>query len=171
MYSLKYSDFYSENIPFIHCTYFPCIFSQLWEGTQRNLAFQIFGRSNLWAPLFTSVGERFSTKKYCPDSLLSVVSKILEKFVNNSLVDHLKKYILFSNFLYVSRSSQSTANLLTVVSCRTVRAFSWSGAAGAAVFDISNAFGKCWHAGLLHKYKSCRISGWVFDNILWFCLR
>ena len=85
-------------------------------------------------PVFKSVWERFSTKNYCPVSLLSVVSKILEKFVNNSLVDHCKKCILFSDFLYGSRSSQSTANFLTVISCRTARAFSWSGAAGAAVY-------------------------------------
>ena len=52
-------------------------------------------------PVFKNVGERFSTKNYHPVSLLSVVSKILEKLVNNSIVDHLEKCGLFSDFQYV----------------------------------------------------------------------
>ena len=52
-------------------------------------------------PVFKNVGERFSTKNYHPVSLLSVISKILEKLVNNSIVDHLEKCGLFSDFQYV----------------------------------------------------------------------
>ena len=49
-------------------------------------------------------------------SLLSVVSKVFEKLVNNRIVDHLEKCGLFSDFQYGFRSSLSTADLLTVVS-------------------------------------------------------
>ena len=42
-------------------------------------------------PVFTNVGERSTTKNYCPVSLLSVISKVLENLVNNRIVDHLEK--------------------------------------------------------------------------------
>ena len=54
-------------------------------------------------------------------SLLSVVSKVFEKLVNNRIVDHLQKCGLFSDFQYGFRSSRSTADLLTVASDRIVR--------------------------------------------------
>ena len=38
-------------------------------------------------------------KNYCPVSLLSVVSKVLEKLVNNRIVDHVEK-CFFSDFQY-----------------------------------------------------------------------
>ena len=41
--------------------------------------------------VFKNVGERSPTKNYCPVSLLSVVSQIFEKVVNNRLVDLLEK--------------------------------------------------------------------------------
>ena len=41
--------------------------------------------------VFKNIGERSTTKNYCPVSLLSVVSKVFEKFVNNRIVDHLQK--------------------------------------------------------------------------------
>ena len=49
-------------------------------------------------PVFKNVGDRSTTKNYLPVSLLSVVSKVFEKFVNNRIVDHLKKCGLFSDF-------------------------------------------------------------------------
>ena len=42
-------------------------------------------------PVFTNVGERSTAKNYCPVSLLSVISKVLENLVNNRIVDHLEK--------------------------------------------------------------------------------
>ena len=50
------------------------------------------------------------------------------KLVNNTLVNHLEKCRLFSDFQYGFRSSRSTADLLTVVSDRTEKAFNRSGA-------------------------------------------
>ena len=42
-------------------------------------------------PVFKNVGERSTAKNYCPVTLLSVVSKVFEKLVNNGIVDHLEK--------------------------------------------------------------------------------
>ena len=49
-------------------------------------------------PVFKNVGERSTAKNYRPVSLLSVVSKVFEKLLNNRIVDHLEKSGLFSDF-------------------------------------------------------------------------
>ena len=115
-------------------------------------------------PVFKNVEERSAAKNYRPVSLLSVVSKVFEKLVNNRIVDHLEK-CLFSDFQYGFRSSRSTADLLTVVSDRIARAFNGSGATRAVSLDISKAFDRVWHAGLLHKLTSYGISGQIFGLI------
>ena len=76
--------------------------------------------------VFTNVGERSTAKNYRLVSLLSVVSKVFEKFVNNRIVDHQEKCGLFSYFQYGFRSSRSTGNLLIVVSDRIARDFNTS---------------------------------------------
>ena len=112
--------------------------------------------------LFKNIGERSTGKNYHPASLLSVISKVFEKLVNNRIVYHLEKCDLFSDFQYGFRSSRSTADLVTVVSDRIAGAFNRSGATRAVALDISKAFDKVWHAGLLHKLKSYGISGQIF---------
>ena len=88
------------------------------------------------APVFKNVEERSATKINHPVSLLSVVSKVYEKLVNNRIVDHLGKCGLFSDFQYGFRTSRSTADLLTVVSDRIARVFNRFGATRAVAFDI-----------------------------------
>ena len=46
-------------------------------------------------PVFKNVGEKSTAKKYPPVSLLSVVSKVFEKLVNDEIVDHLEKSVFF----------------------------------------------------------------------------
>ena len=116
-------------------------------------------------PVFKNVGERSTVKNYCSVSLLSVVSKVFEKLLNNRIVDHLEKCDLFSDYQYHFRSSQSTADLLAVASGRVARALDKSGATRAVALDISKVFDRVWHAGLLHKFKSYGISGQIFGLI------
>ena len=91
-------------------------------------------------PVFKNVWERSTAKNYHPVSLLSVVTKVFQKLVNNRIVVHLEKCDLFSDFQYGFRSSQSTADLLTAVSDRIARVFNRSGATRAVALDISKAF-------------------------------
>ena len=51
------------------------------------------------------------------------------------------------------------------MSDRIARAFNRSGATRAVALDISKAFDRVWHAGLLHKLKSYVISGQIFGLI------
>ena len=98
-------------------------------------------------------------------SLLSVISKVFEKPVNNRIVDHQEQCGLFSDFQCGLRSSRSTGDHLTVVSDRNARVFNRSQTIRAVALDISKAFDRVWHAGLLHKLKSYGISGQIFGLI------
>ena len=111
-------------------------------------------------PVLKNVGDGYRAKNYCHVSLLSVVSKVFEKLVNNMIVDHLKKCDLFSDFQYGFRYSHLTAHILTFA-----RVFNKSGTTRAVALDISKAFDRVWHAGLLHKLKSYGISGQIFGLI------
>ena len=51
------------------------------------------------------------------------------------------------------------------MSDRIARAFNRFGATRAVTLDISKAFDRVWHAGLLHKLKSYGISGQIFGLI------
>ena len=103
-------------------------------------------------------------------------SKVCKKFVNNWLADHLEKCGLFSNFQYGFRSSLSTTDQ-TDTSDRITSALNQSGTTQTVAHDISKAFNRVWHVGLLHKLKSYEISGPIFgltllfsviDNFEWF---
>ena len=59
----------------------------------------------------------------------------------------------------------STADILTVVYDKIARAFNRSGGTRAVALDISKAFDRVWHAGLLHKLKPYGISGQIFGLI------
>ena len=64
---------------------------------------QIVRKSHWWSLYLRMLGERSTAKNCCSVSLLSVVSKIFEKHVNNRIVDHQEKF--FSDFQYGFRSS------------------------------------------------------------------
>ena len=49
-----------------------------------------------------------------------------------------------------------------------MRAFSISMVTQAVALDISRAFNRVWHVGLLHKLKSSGMSGQIFDLVSFF---
>ena len=88
------------------------ILAELFNMCLKEFCFPDCLKVSLVVPIFMSDGERSTTKNYRPVSLLSVVSKVFEKLVNNRIVDHLEKCGIFSDFQYGFRSSRSTADLL-----------------------------------------------------------
>ena len=83
------------------------------------------------------LGNNLQLKTTAFVGLLFEVSKDFEKLVNNRIVDHLEKCGLFCDLWYVSRSFRLSADLLTVVSDRTGRAFTiwWSNGLVVKVLD------------------------------------
>ena len=60
---------------------------------------QTDGQTDRWKRWHIEVGA--PPKKYCPVSLLFMISEVFEKLVNNKIVDHLEKCGLFSDFSMV----------------------------------------------------------------------
>ena len=80
------------------------ILAQLYNKCLTESCFSGCWKVSSLVPVFKNVGERSTAKNYHPVSLLSVVSKVFEKLVNNRIVDHLEKCGLFSDFQYGFRS-------------------------------------------------------------------
>ena len=112
-----------------------------------------------------NAGQRSTSKNFRPVCLHFVVSEVFEKLVNNRLVDHLKKFGLFTDFQYAFRSSRSTVDLLTFVSDRIAGVLNRSWTSQAVALDMSKAFNRLSHAFLLCKCKSCGVSGQVIGFI------
>ena len=140
------------------------ILVELFNKCLKESCFPDCWKFSLVAPVFENIRGRSTAKNYCPVSLLSVVSKFFEK-LNHRVVDHLEKCGLFSDFQYGLRSSRSTADLLTVVADRIAKAFNRSGSTRAVALDISKAFDRVWHTGILHELKSYGILGQIFGLI------
>ena len=73
----------------------PYILADFFNVYLRESCFRDCWKLSTEVPVFDNVGEKSTAKKYHPVSPLSVVSKVLEKLVNNRIVDHIKKYGLF----------------------------------------------------------------------------
>ena len=68
----------------------PYIIAQLFNKCLKESCFPDCWKLSSVAPVFKNVVERSKVKNYRPVSLLSVVSKVFEKLVNNRIVDHLE---------------------------------------------------------------------------------
>ena len=99
------------------------ILAELFNKCLKESCFPDYWKVSSVVLVFKNVGERSTAKNYHSVSLLSVVSKVFEKLVNQQSYDHLEKCGISSDFQYGFRSSQSTADLLTVVSDKIARAF------------------------------------------------
>ena len=141
------------------------ILAELFNICLMEFCFPDCWKVSLVFPVFKNVGERSTAKNYCPESLLSAISKVFEKLVNNKTADKLEKCDLFSNFQHGLMSSGSTPDLMRVVSDGISRAFYRCGATQAVALDIFKAFEKVWGAGLLHRtfvLWSCRSDIWHY---------
>lgn len=116
-------------------------------------------------PVFKNTGDQSNPRNYRPISLLPVISKIFEAVLNDALVHHMESNNLFSDSQYGFRSNRSTADLLTVITDRIYTALNKSGEARAVALDISKAFDKVWHAGLLKKLAAYGIKGSLLEII------
>ena len=81
------------------------ILAKLFNMCPKESCFPDYWKVSLVVPVFKNVGERSTAKNYHSVGLLSVVSKVFEKLVNNRIVDHLENCGLFSDFQDGFRSS------------------------------------------------------------------
>ena len=93
-------------------------------------------------PVFKTDEERSDGGKYRPISLLPIISKIFESFINDSLTKHLNFTGLFSDLQHDSRAFRPTADILTVLSKHIYNSLNAGGEPRAIALDISKAFNK-----------------------------
>ena len=67
------------------------ILAELFNMCLKEFCFPDWWKVSSMVPVFMNVGERSTAKNYHPVSLLSVVSKVFEKLLNNKVVDYLQK--------------------------------------------------------------------------------
>ena len=101
---------------------------------------------------------------YQPVSLLSIVGKLMEKIMFKYLFNHFRDNFLLSIWQSGFRPGYSTVTQLIEVYNSFCTAVSEQKEIRVVFLDISKAFDKVWHQGLLYKLKRWGIGGQV---ILW----
>ena len=100
-------------------------------------------------------------KNYRPISLLPICGKIFEKVIFDAIYEHLTDNQLLTPNQSGFRPGDSTINQLLYITHRIYAAFEEfpSRETRAVFLDISKAFDKVWHDGLILKLKNPGISG------------
>ena len=110
-------------------------------------------------------GKRELTENYRPVSLLSTVSKVMERTIFKHVYNYFNDNFIISQLQSGFLPGRSTVTQLLEVYhhlCSSIN----SGKEVRVVFlDISKAFDKVWHPGLLYKLEMCGIRG---NLLAWF---
>ncbi len=105
--------------------------------------------------------EKNLKKNYRPISLLPIFGKILEKLIFDSLYSHLVSSKLLNVNQSGFRPGDSTINQLISITHTIFKAFDCNPPVDvrSVYLDISKAFDRVWHDGLIFKLKRCGVSG------------
>ena len=104
-------------------------------------------------------GSRQLKTQYRPISLLPICSKIFEKVLFDKVYAFLNENSLLSSNQSGFRPGDSTINQLLAITSEIYEAFENYEETRAVFLDISKAFDKVWHEGLIFKLKSNGING------------
>ena len=119
----------------------------------------IWKKSNI-VPVHKKNDKQLVTN-YRPISLLPIFGKIFEKIIFNRIYNFLNEKNLLNHNQSGFRPSDSCVNQLLSIIHEIFQAFDCNPTleVRSVFLDISNAFDKVWHEGLLYKLKSMGISG------------
>ena len=110
-------------------------------------------------------GDPSDVGNHRPISLLSNIDKTLERLVFKYLYNHFRDNNIITPFQSAFTTGDSPVNQLTYLYNTFCQALD-SGKEVRVVFcDISKAFERMWHAGLIHKLRAAGISGQILK---WF---
>ena len=100
-------------------------------------------------------------KNYRPVSLLPVFGKIFEKVIYSSIYEFLEKNSLLSAKQSGFRPGDSTTNQLLAITHEIFSSFNCNPPLDvrSVYLDISKAFDRVWHEGLIFKIRQCGIRG------------
>ena len=116
-------------------------------------------------PVFKNKGEKECISNYRPISLLSIPGKVMEKCIFKYVYNFLRTNFLITNFQSGFRPGDSTVNQLLSIINDFAKAIDCGKEIRIIFCDISKAFDRVWHKGLLYKLKLIGVD----DNLLkWF---
>ena len=106
-------------------------------------------------------GSRQCKNNYRPISLLPIFSKIFEKLLFDAIYSHLSENKLLTPNQSGFRPGDSTINQLLFITHKIYCAFddTPSKETRAVFLDLSKAFDRVWHEGLIHKLRCNGVSG------------
>ena len=99
-------------------------------------------------------GSRKDPNNYRPIALLSVISKVMEKYINIHILKYLESHNIIHDRQYGFRTRRSTADLLTYVTHLWNQSLERHGESLIVALDVSKAFDQVWHQALLNKLPS-----------------
>ena len=109
--------------------------------------------------------DRSNPSNYRPISLLNYAGKLMERCIHKHMTNYLIEHSVISPFQSGFQAGDSTVNQLLYICNEISNALDDNKEFRIVFLDISKAFDRVWHRGLLFKLKSIGISG----NLLnWF---
>ena len=122
----------------------------------------IWKKSNI--PVYKKNDKRL-VNNYRPISLLPVFGKIFEKIIFNKIYKFLSEEKLLNPNQSGFRPSDSCINQLIEITHEIFKAFDCNPPleVRSVFLDISKAFDKVWHEGLIYKIKSMGVSGQLLN--------
>jgi len=115
-------------------------------------------------PLFKSKDRQDKTN-YRPISLLPCVSKVQERIVYKRLYEYCESHNLLNERNSGFRQNDSAINRLLYITQNVYKGLDEGKDICIVFLDISKAFDKVWHIGLLFKLRQLGISGKLLDWI------
>ena len=116
-------------------------------------------------------GDKLLSNNYRPVSLLPICTKVFEKIIFNSLFEFLDTSKLLNKNQSVFHPSDSCVHQLLSVTHEIYKAFNANPSleVRGAFLDLSKAFERVWHEGLIYKLKClliCEKYYWISFTII-----
>lgn len=107
---------------------------------------------------------RKQTDSYRPISLLSTISKVVEKVLLDRLQDILETRNILPPHQFGFRREHNTLHPLILLTEDITQQFNLSNSTAAVFLDLEKAFDKVWHKGLIFKMARLNLPLWIIQT-------
>ena len=115
--------------------------------------------------IFKGKGDDQDPMNYRPISVTSCLGKILEKIIFKYLSNFAQEHNIITKFQSGFRSRDSTVNQLLEIYHQIIENLDKGKEIKFIFCDISKAFDKVWHRGLIYKLKQYGICGNMLEMV------